>query len=126
MTARTRKPCCPCGRYLSETHTSPYCDQHPDGPPALTPRLAVVLEAAADGAPLAVVARRVGIGRGAVAGCLTACYRRLGVFDVPVDVRRAAAVAVARAAGVLPGVGADATAEGAERAPGARTARRST
>ena len=120
---------CPCGRYLLKTSTSPYCGQHPDGPPALTPRLVVVLEAAADGAPLAVVAHRLGVGRGAVAGCLTECYRRLGVFEVSVDRRRAAAVEAARAVGLLPpdvGTTPLEPVGGAVRAAEARTDRRST
>lgn len=68
----------------------------------LTPRQSTVLTAAADGAPLAVVAARVGTTRQQVAARLSEAYQRLGVTYLPRDQRRAAAVRTARTRGLIP------------------------
>lgn len=68
----------------------------------LTRPQAAVLEAAADGAPLAVVAARVGIRREQVAARLSEAYKRLDVAWMDRDERRAAAVRVARKRGLIP------------------------
>lgn len=67
----------------------------------LTPRQAQVLTAAADGAPLATVAIRVGTTRSQVAARLAEAYQRLGVTYLPRDQRRAAAVRTARQRGLI-------------------------
>ncbi|MEU6990331.1 LuxR C-terminal-related transcriptional regulator [Streptomyces sp. NPDC046465] len=76
----------------------------PPGPPRrpLTARQAEVLTAAADGAPLAVVARRLGITREQVSSRLSEGYLRLGVTHLPRGQRRAAAVETARRRGLIP------------------------
>jgi hypothetical protein len=61
-----------------------------------------VLEAASDGATLAVVAVRVGIPREQVASRLSEAYRRLDVAWMERADRRAAAVRVARKRGLIP------------------------
>lgn len=68
----------------------------------LTPRQAQVLTAAADGAPLATVAIRVGTTRAQVAARLAEAYQRLDVTHLPRDERRAEAVRVARRRGLIP------------------------
>lgn len=68
----------------------------------LTRRQAAVLEAAADGAPLAVVAARLGIRREHVAARLSEAYKRLDVAWMDRSERRAAAVRVARKRGLIP------------------------
>ncbi|MFC5802767.1 hypothetical protein [Streptomyces formicae] len=68
----------------------------------LTARQAAVLLAAEDGAPLTVVARRIGIPREQVASRLSEAYKRLGVAWMDRDERRAAAVRVARRRGLIP------------------------
>ena len=74
------------------------------GPPRmpLTPRQAAVLTAAADGAPLAEVARRLGTTRPQVAARLSDAYQRLDVTHLPRDQRRQAAVQAARRRGLIP------------------------
>lgn len=74
------------------------------GPPRmpLTRPQATVLEAAADGATLAVVAARVGIRREQAAARLSEAYKRLDVAWMDRDERRAAAVRVARKRGLIP------------------------
>jgi DNA-binding XRE family transcriptional regulator/DNA-binding CsgD family transcriptional regulator len=68
---------------------------------ALSPMQARVLAVVADGCPLAEAARVLGSTPTAVASVLTGTYRRLGVADVPRGQRRAAAVRVARARGLI-------------------------
>lgn len=68
----------------------------------LTPRQALVLHAAADGAPLAVVAARVGRTRQQVAARLSEAYERLGVAHLIRSEKRAAAVREARRRGLIP------------------------
>lgn len=74
------------------------------GPPRmpLTRLQAAVLDAAADGAPLAVVAVRVGIRREHVGARLSEAYKRLDVAWMDRSERRAAAVRVARKRGLIP------------------------
>ncbi|MFC8065457.1 LuxR C-terminal-related transcriptional regulator [Streptomyces sp. NPDC057293] len=74
------------------------------GPPRqpLTPRQAEVLDAAADGASLTVVAARLGTKREQVAASLSGAYLRLGVHQLPRPERRAAAVTEARRRGLIP------------------------
>lgn len=79
-------------------------------PMPLTRPQAAVLEAAADGATLAVVAARLGIRRERVAARLSEAYKRLDVAWMDRSERRAAAVRVARKRGLIPPVSAsDAT-----------------
>lgn len=68
----------------------------------LTRRQAVVLDAAADGAPLSQVAERLCTTREQIAARLSEAYRRLDVTYLPRGERRAAAVRAARAAGYIP------------------------
>ncbi|MBA2951624.1 LuxR C-terminal-related transcriptional regulator [Streptomyces himalayensis] len=68
----------------------------------LTPRQAQVLTAAADGAPLAEVARRLGTTRPQIAARLAEAYQRLDVTHLPRDERRAAAIRIARKRGLIP------------------------
>ncbi|MFJ8221431.1 LuxR C-terminal-related transcriptional regulator [Streptomyces griseus] len=68
----------------------------------LTPRQAQVLMAAADGAPLAEVAERLGVRRETVAARLSDAYRRLDVAHLPRDEKRRAAVRIARRRGLIP------------------------
>ena len=68
----------------------------PASEPSLTPRQAEVLSAAADGAPLAVVAQRLEMPREGLASHLSDIYVRLGVADRGLGERRAAAVRVAQ------------------------------
>lgn len=68
----------------------------------LTRPQATVLEAAADGSTLAVVAARVGMRREQVAARLSEAYKRLDVAWMDRDERRAAAVRVARKRGLIP------------------------
>lgn len=70
--------------------------------PHLSPRQAEVLAAAADGAPVTEVARRVGMPRPQVASHLSRAYQRLDVAWMDRVDRRAAAVRVARRAGLIP------------------------
>ncbi|GHC39973.1 hypothetical protein GCM10010348_79110 [Streptomyces anthocyanicus] len=74
------------------------------GPPRqpLTPRQALVLDTAADGASLAVVAARLGTTREQISSSLSGAYLRLGVHQHPRAERRAAAVAEARRRGLIP------------------------
>ncbi|MBT2467806.1 hypothetical protein J7E97_07950 [Streptomyces sp. ISL-66] len=76
------------------------------GPPRmpLTRPQAAVLEAAADGATLTVVAARLGIRREQAAARLSEAYKRLDVAWMDRDERRAAAVRVARKRGLIPPV----------------------
>lgn len=67
----------------------------------LSPQQAAVVVAAADGAPLEVVGRRVGISRAQAAGRLSEAYRRLDVAWMPAAERRGAAYRVAVAAGLI-------------------------
>lgn len=69
--------------------------------PHLYPKQAQVLEASADGAPLSVVAVRLGMPRTQVASRLSEAYRALGVGWLPRGEKRAAAVAVARKHGLI-------------------------
>lgn len=98
-------------RWLRDTETVPiYVDNIPKGAPLmygpprqpLTKRQAEVLVAAADGAPLSEVARRVGTSREQVASRLSEAYKRLDVAWIDRDERRAAAVRVARKRGLIP------------------------
>lgn len=68
----------------------------------LTPRQGQVLIAAADGAPLSEVARRLGTTRPQIAARLSEAYRRLDVTYLPRDQRRQEAVRVARKRGLIP------------------------
>jgi DNA-binding CsgD family transcriptional regulator len=68
----------------------------------LTPRQADTLTAAADGAPLRIVAERLGITREQVASHLTRAYQRLDVTYLPRGERRAAAVRAAVRRGLIP------------------------
>lgn len=70
--------------------------------PHLYPKQAEVLAAAADGAPLSVVGRRLGMPRTQVASRLSEAYVRLDVTWMPRDERRTAAVRVARRHGLIP------------------------
>lgn len=74
--------------------------------PRLSPRQATVLTAAADGAPLSVVAARLGTTRTQVASRLSETYRALDVAWMARDERRTAAVHRARVHGLIPN-GAD-------------------
>ena len=65
------------------------------------PRWAEVLAAASDGAPLSVVAGRVGQSRTYVAARMSEAYRALGVVHVDREFRRETAVRVARRAGFI-------------------------
>ncbi|MFE7111696.1 helix-turn-helix domain-containing protein [Streptomyces sp. NPDC057575] len=68
----------------------------------LTPRQAHILRVAAStGLPLSQVAARVGTTRQVVAARLSEAYRLLGVAHLPQGERRAAAVRVAEARGLL-------------------------
>lgn len=67
----------------------------------LTPRQAEVLTAAADGAPLRIVAERLGVTRETVAARLSDAYRRLDVAHLPRDDRRQGAVRIARNRGLI-------------------------
>lgn len=71
--------------------------------PHLYPKQALVLEASADGAPLSVVAVRLGMPRTQVASRLSETYRVLDVAWLPRGEKRAAAVAVARKHGLING-----------------------
>jgi DNA-binding NarL/FixJ family response regulator len=68
----------------------------------LTPRQAIVLHAASDGAPVLIVAERLNTTVTQVGSRLSEGYQRLGVSNVPRSRRRAAAVVVARQRGLLP------------------------
>lgn len=68
----------------------------------LTDRQRLILDAAADGASLATVARRVGTTPQQVSARLAEGYLRLGVTHLPRGQRRAAAVTVARRRGLIP------------------------
>lgn len=68
---------------------------------SLSPRQVDVLSAAAGGAPLSVVARRLGMTRPEVASHMSRVYRRLDVAGLPEGERRAAAVRVASRHGLL-------------------------
>ncbi|WP_372344675.1 LuxR C-terminal-related transcriptional regulator [Streptomyces sp. KL116D] len=68
----------------------------------LTARQAEVLAAAADGASIATVARRLDTTTQQVSARLSEGYRRLGVTELPKQHRRAAAVDVARRRGLIP------------------------
>jgi DNA-binding CsgD family transcriptional regulator len=68
----------------------------------LSPVQARVLAAAADGAPLSVVAARLGTTRTQVASRLSEAYRRLDVTWLPRGEKRAEAVRVARGHGLIP------------------------
>lgn len=71
---------------------------------SLTDRQVEVLQAAADGAPLSeVAADRLKMPREGLASHLSEVYRRLGVADLPLGARRAAAVRIARERGLLDG-----------------------
>lgn len=74
------------------------------GPPRqpLTARQAEVLNAAADGASLSTVARRLGTTTQQVSARLSEAYLRLGVTHLPRAERRTAAVAEARRRGLIP------------------------
>ncbi|MCY0916990.1 hypothetical protein OS965_02215 [Streptomyces sp. H27-G5] len=80
------------------------------GPPRmpLTRPQAAVLEAAADGATLTVVATRLGRPRTWVAARLSEAYKRLDVAWVARGERRAAAVRLARKRGLIPPAGGEA------------------
>jgi hypothetical protein len=67
----------------------------------LSPTQAAVLTAASDGVPLSVAAARLGVPRTRVASELSFAYRALGVDWMPSGEKRAAAVRVARAAGLI-------------------------
>lgn len=73
----------------------------PDRMP-LTPLQARVLTAAADGAPLRIVAEHLGTTRAQVAARLSDAYRRLDVTHLPRNERRQAAVRIARNRGLIP------------------------
>jgi DNA-binding CsgD family transcriptional regulator/DNA-binding XRE family transcriptional regulator len=62
---------------------------------SLSPRQVDVLREAASGDSLAVVGARLGLDRPAVSSHLSRIYERLGVADLPVVERRAAAVRAA-------------------------------
>lgn len=96
---------CRCGRFIPADHAGPYCAQHPNGVPLLGDKLLAVLEASLDGASLPVIAARVGVSTTTVVNRFALIYRRLGVADVAPARRRSAAMAAARAAGVLPVAG---------------------
>jgi DNA-binding NarL/FixJ family response regulator len=68
----------------------------------LTGRQADALTAAADGAPLRVVAERLGIPREQAASHLARAYERLDVTYLPRGERRAAAVRAAVHRGLIP------------------------
>lgn len=74
------------------------------GPPRqpLTAKQAEVLTAAADGATLATVARRLNTTPQQVSARLAEGYLRLGVTHLPRGQRRAAAVRTARERGLIP------------------------
>ncbi|MFF6866703.1 helix-turn-helix domain-containing protein [Streptomyces ardesiacus] len=69
--------------------------------PSLSPRQAEVLSAVADGRPLSVAARGLGMTPEGLASVLSVVYRRLGVADVSRSERRRAAVRVAVDNGLL-------------------------
>lgn len=68
----------------------------------LTGRQAEALTHAADGASLAEVARRMGVTRERVSTLLSTAYQRLDVAYLPRDLKRSAAVRVARQRGLIP------------------------
>lgn len=68
----------------------------------LTGRQTEALAASADGAPLRIVAERIGATREQVASLLNGAYLRLGVHHLPRNEKRAAAVAEARRRGLIP------------------------
>lgn len=68
----------------------------------LTRYQAAVLIASSDGAPLSVVATRMGRPRTWVAARLSEAYKRLDVSWMDRDERRAAAVRIARKRGLIP------------------------
>lgn len=70
--------------------------------PHLYPKQAQVLAAAADGAPLSEVGRRLGMPRTQVASRLSEAYVRLDVAWMPRGEKRAAAVRIARRHGLIP------------------------
>ncbi|MFG3127410.1 hypothetical protein ACGFZU_06870 [Streptomyces tendae] len=61
-----------------------------------------MLDTAADGASLTVVAARLGTTREQISSSLSGAYLRLGVHQHPRAERRAAAVAEARRRGLIP------------------------
>lgn len=83
----------------TEAPTALYCRERD-----LTPLQAQTLRAAWDGAPADVVAERLGVSEHKAVSRLGMLYERLGVNGLPSGERRAAAVAAARAAGLLPEV----------------------
>jgi DNA-binding CsgD family transcriptional regulator len=68
----------------------------------LTGRQAEALTAAADGASLAEVGRRMGVTRERVSSLLSTAYQRLDVAHLPRELKRSAAVRVARQRGLIP------------------------
>lgn len=93
--------CCALGVELSELLSAGW--EMPARPErsALTATQVRVLRVAASGLPLLEVGRQVGMSRQSVAARLSEAYRALGVSDRPRDERRAAAVRVAEARGLL-------------------------
>jgi transcriptional regulator with XRE-family HTH domain len=78
--------------------------------PRLTPMQTRVVQEAASGDRLPVIAARIGTTRQVVAARLSEAYRLLGVSHLPVAERRAAAVRVARERGLLSEAAASRTA----------------
>ncbi|MFD7016074.1 sigma factor-like helix-turn-helix DNA-binding protein [Streptomyces sp. NPDC059928] len=68
----------------------------------LTGRQAEALTLAADGASLSEVARRMGVTRERVSSLLSTAYQRLDVAYLPRELKRSAAVRVARQRGLIP------------------------
>lgn len=71
------------------------------GPIGLSPRQAEVLREAASGDSLAQIGARLGLDPRAVGAALSRAYQRLGVALMPAGERRAAAVRVASAHGLI-------------------------
>ncbi|MFG2676990.1 helix-turn-helix domain-containing protein [Streptomyces sp. NPDC048445] len=87
---------------LSEQWVMPAVPPRRRGVPSvLSPRMAAVLRAAVPGVPLTQVALQLGMPRPVVSSRLSEAYRVLGVSDLPRDERRAAAMRVAEARGLL-------------------------
>lgn len=69
----------------------------------LTEKQAEALSLAADGASLSEVAGRMGVTRERVSSLLSTAYQRLDVAHLPRDLKRPAAVRIARKRGLIPG-----------------------